>query len=155
MQRAKCFLLKRTRTCSKAFLLFARLMYSSRMFNKRKQVLAKAHLPKAALLEWSEPGLTFPNCGMNERNITIREKFYHGSVFVVDNSVGREPARKAWYPGTSPGHTSTIGFLSQNTQCTVFYQLHNFDSKDLSNLVYLSVHETRTHLITYNVSISS
>ena len=48
---------KRAKTCSKAFLLFARLMCASRIFNKRKHVLAKALLPKAALLDWSAPGL--------------------------------------------------------------------------------------------------
>ena len=53
VQRTTCFLLKRAKTCSKAFLLFARLMCASRIFNKRKHVLAKALLPKAALLDWS------------------------------------------------------------------------------------------------------
>ena len=57
VQRAKCFLLKRVKTCSKAFLLFARLMCVSCIFNKRKHVLAKALLPKASLLDWSAPGL--------------------------------------------------------------------------------------------------
>ena len=52
------FFLKRAKMCSKAFLLFARLMCGSRIFNKRKHVLAEALLPKAALLDWSAPGLT-------------------------------------------------------------------------------------------------
>ena len=33
-------------------------MCASHIFNKRKHVLAKALLPKAALLDWSAPGLT-------------------------------------------------------------------------------------------------
>ena len=41
----------------KHFLLFARLMCASLIFNKRKGVLAKALLPKAALLDLSAPGL--------------------------------------------------------------------------------------------------
>ena len=36
--------------CSKAFLLFARLMCASRIFNKRKQVLAKVLLPKSSFV---------------------------------------------------------------------------------------------------------
>ena len=51
------FFLKRAKMCSKAFLIFARLMCASRIFNKRKHVLAKALFPKAALLDWSAPGL--------------------------------------------------------------------------------------------------
>ena len=53
VQRAKCFLLKRAKTCSKAFLLD--WCAPCRIFNKRKHVL-----PKAALLYWSAPGLTVP-----------------------------------------------------------------------------------------------
>ena len=51
------FFLKRVKTCSKAFLLFARLMCTCRISNKREHVSAKALLPKAALLDWSVPGL--------------------------------------------------------------------------------------------------
>ena len=43
---------KSAKMLSKAFLLFARLMCTSRIFNKRKHVLAKA-----ALLDCSAPGL--------------------------------------------------------------------------------------------------
>ena len=57
MQRAKCFLLKRAKKCSEEFLLFARLICASRIFNKTKHVLAKVLLPKAALLDWYVPGL--------------------------------------------------------------------------------------------------
>ena len=51
------FFLKRAKMCSKAFLLFAWLMCASRIFNKRKHILAKALLPKAALPDWSAPSL--------------------------------------------------------------------------------------------------
>ena len=50
----------RAKTCSKVLLLFARLVCTSHIFNKRntyEHVLAKALLPKAALLDWSAPGL--------------------------------------------------------------------------------------------------
>ena len=40
------------KTCSNILLLFARLVCASHIFNKRKHVLAKA-----ALLDWSAPGL--------------------------------------------------------------------------------------------------
>ena len=43
--------------CSKVVLLFAPLVCANHIFNKRKHVLAKALLPKAALLDWSAPGL--------------------------------------------------------------------------------------------------
>ena len=65
MQRAKCFLLK---TCQNMLEgLFARLMCACRIFNKRKHVLAKALLPKAALLDSSAPGLTRNN--INDRDL--------------------------------------------------------------------------------------
>ena len=57
LQLAKSFLLKRAKSARKHFCFFARLMCASRIFNKRKHVLAKALLPKAALLDWSAPGL--------------------------------------------------------------------------------------------------
>ena len=55
MQRAKCFLLKRAKTCSKALLLLLDWCAPCPIFNKRKHVLAKALFPKAALLYWSAP----------------------------------------------------------------------------------------------------
>ena len=88
MQRAKCFLLnvpKLAKTCTKAFLLFAWLMCASHIFNKRKHVLAKALLPKAALLDWSAPGLSFKfatkwNCYQSLLFCTCRI-FWHFSLF--------------------------------------------------------------------------
>ena len=54
VQRAKCFLLKRAR---KHFCFLLDWCAPCRLFNKRKHVLAKALLPKAALLDWSAPSL--------------------------------------------------------------------------------------------------
>ena len=68
VQLAKCFLVKRAKMCSKAFLLFARLMCASRIFNKRKHVLAKTLFPKATLLDWSAPVL----------NLTLQTKMEGG-----------------------------------------------------------------------------
>ena len=59
---------KSAKMCSKAFLLFAQLMCASLIFNKRQHVLAKLLLPKAALLDWSAPGLRV-DIGKIKRNI--------------------------------------------------------------------------------------
>ena len=55
VQRAKCFLLNRAR---KHFCFLLDWCASCHIFNKRKHVLAKAILPKAALLDWCAPGLS-------------------------------------------------------------------------------------------------
>ena len=72
------FFMKRAKMCSKAFLFFVRLMCPTRIFNKRKRVLAKALLPKAALLDWSAPGLNSRCLGKtngSKQNILQNKKY--------------------------------------------------------------------------------